>query len=775
MPNKKNQRPAKSKIKNPQRVWSEGSQSIFPRWVHWALFLILLPLAVQAYLNKSYLQGGLYLVLSLLSLGFSFYSFTLIPWLASWEKTPSPLYRDGDRVRLYAPLFLIFFSIVVFWEPLTHPAMTFAGVDMQFLFPYKVVWTDSIRNGDPAFWNPYYHLGIPFYAWPVVGACSPFNLLHFVFSHTFAVTLDYFFHLCIAVLGMYFLMGLWGASWQGRLISAMAFAMGGYSFIRLHQGQFLVFNPAAWLPWILFCAQKALNERKVLWVALGAMFAALSYVEGFPQTSQYVMMAVGVYLLGAWLFKNAGFKVVFWTGIGIAGGYLLLSAVALLPQMEYVQTTNRWHFNYNDLMVDHYHPIDLTMLWDPLRGSYMEGRNSGEGISGYSEVANYLGLIPLLLLGSSLSFLKRTPRIAWFSLIVVLFTLLAMGNDNPISKTLFDLLYNYFPLFNHHRCMGRLMIVPMFFAATLAGLALTEWEKHLTFLRGNKGQQLLLLLVAFTAVDLCNLDWKMIALTTPDEFTSADKLFPKGIAPMILADPDHPRIQPEYDLAADITNKIAEVRCWEDTMPEWSGRVIQIINENYDAQTCDVVGLKYLYHDRWFMKPPPRWKPLSDNTLLNTKVLPRAYVTGGWRYHTPDQGEVGQIIRANGIDSSRETFLEQEPVGLRDSHPEFLGGAQITLYKNNEVQIEGNTAKPGILFFSDTYFPGWKAWLNGQPVPILLANEGFRAVELPQAGPYKVHMVYDPLPLKIGAWVSLIAWLVWGWVVWRKRNTLLPA
>jgi hypothetical protein len=184
--------------------------------------------------------------------------------------------------------------------------------------------------------------------------------------------------------------------------------------------------------------------------------------------------------------------------------------------------------------------------------------------------------------------------------------------------------------------------------------------------------------------------------------------------------------------------------------------------------------LKYLYRPEFFVKPPPRWKPLSDNTLLNTKVLPRAYVTGGWRFHVHDQDEIAQVIRANGIDSSQETFLEEQPEGLTGSHPEFLGEAQIILYKNTEVQLEGNTAKPGILFFSDVYFPGWKAWLNGNPVPILKANEAFRALVLPQAGPYKVRMVYDPTPLKAGAAVSLVSWIAWGWMVWRKRNALLP-
>jgi hypothetical protein len=776
MPTQKKSRPrnqkGKGKGKGPKS--SKAPHTILPQWLHWALGLVFATLAVQSFHDKIYAQGGVLTALAVISLVTSFFSFSLVPWLASWEKTSAKVLRDSREVRVYAPLFLFLFSIVLFWQPLSNPGLTFAGVDNQFYYPYKVYWTESLKAGDPAFWNPFYHLGIPFYAWPGVGACSPFNILHFFLPHTLAVTVDFFCHLFLAALGMYFLMGLWGAIWQGRLISAMAFAMGGYSFIRLHQGQFLVFEPVAYLPWILYCAQKALNDRRILWVALGGGLAALSFLEGFPQLSQYTLMTVGIYLLGAWIFKNASFKTVAWTGLGIVAGYVLLSAFALLPQMEYVQTTNRWHFNYNDLMVDHYCPIDLSIFLDPMRGSYMDGHNSAEGISAYTEVGNYLGLVPLFLVFSCVWIWRKTPRLAWFSFAIVLLTLLAMGNDNPVSKTVFDFFYYHVPLFNHHRCLGRMMIIPCFFGAVLAGLALTEWVRRFPILKQDPWRWALVALVALTALDLWNFDKKMVSLAPPDEFTGADKLFPKGIASQILADPTYPRIQPEYDIAADITNKIAEVRCWEDTAPEWSGRFIQIINENYDAQTSDVIGLKYMYHEPWFKNPPPRWKPLTDNTILNTKALPRAYVTGGWRLRPPE-GEIGQIIRENGVDSSQETYLENKPDGIPDSHPEFLGGANITLYKNNEVQLEGTTAKPGLLFFSDTYFPGWKAWLNGTPVPIIQANEAFRAVVLPQAGPYKVRMVYDPTPLKIGAVVSLVAWLVWGWVVWRRRKTLLPA
>lgn len=149
MPNKKRPRPRtkQPKARGKQRVASKAIHTILPRWIHWSLFVVLLILGIQSFMAKEYYQGGIQLAVALVSLATSFYSFTLVPWIPSWERTTSSYFQDGKNVRFYAPFFLLFFSLVLFGKPLTHPGMTFAGVDMQFLFPWKVYWTDSIKEG----------------------------------------------------------------------------------------------------------------------------------------------------------------------------------------------------------------------------------------------------------------------------------------------------------------------------------------------------------------------------------------------------------------------------------------------------------------------------------------------------------------------------------------------------------------------------------------------------------------------------------------------------
>jgi hypothetical protein len=63
------------------------------------------------------------------------------------------------------------------------------------------------------------------------------------------------------------------------------------------------------------------------------------------------------------------------------------------------------------------------------------------------------------------------------------------------------------------------------------------------------------------------------------------------------------------------------------------------------------------------------------------------------------------------------------------------------------------TAAPGFLFVSDAYFPGWRAWVDGQAAEIYQANLAFRALYVP-AGVHEVVMRYVPASVRWGLVIS---------------------
>jgi len=86
----------------------------------------------------------------------------------------------------------------------------------------------------------------------------------------------------------------------------------------------------------------------------------------------------------------------------------------------------------------------------------------------------------------------------------------------------------------------------------------------------------------------------------------------------------------------------------------------------------------------------------------------------------------------------------------------------------NKIVIRVEADSPGWLVLSDVWYPGWRAWVDGEPVTVLRANYLFRAVEVP-AGPHEVVFAYRPVWFYAGLVVSLLAWMGLAWYVKREN------
>jgi uncharacterized membrane protein YfhO len=78
----------------------------------------------------------------------------------------------------------------------------------------------------------------------------------------------------------------------------------------------------------------------------------------------------------------------------------------------------------------------------------------------------------------------------------------------------------------------------------------------------------------------------------------------------------------------------------------------------------------------------------------------------------------------------------------------------------------------GPLVLTDTYFPGWKAFIDGKQAQIYRANYIHRMVVVPE-GIHSVEFIYDPASFKAGGIISVIAAVavigILGLVFFRKK------
>ena len=98
----------------------------------------------------------------------------------------------------------------------------------------------------------------------------------------------------------------------------------------------------------------------------------------------------------------------------------------------------------------------------------------------------------------------------------------------------------------------------------------------------------------------------------------------------------------------------------------------------------------------------------------------------------------------------------------------------ITSYAPNELHYDVSSAKGGVVVFSEVYYPGWTATVDGSPVEIGRVNYVLRAINV-KPGTHKVVLTFRPQSIKTTetiAYVALVLLLlsVVGVVVFQFRT-----
>ena len=185
----------------------------------------------------------------------------------------------------------------------------------------------------------------------------------------------------------------------------------------------------------------------------------------------------------------------------------------------------------------------------------------------------------------------------------------------------------------------------------------------------------------------------------------------------------------------------------------------------------DLYGVKYvisvtpieedprfeLIYSRLEGLPGRREDLLKDNTVKlyrNHNYLPRAWLVKDFRVLNP--GAILSAMVTKDFHPDREVLLEENP-NWTDGPPHSALPTKLGFISesNNRLRLLVQATESTLLVLSDTYFPGWKAFVDGQETKIYRANYAFRAIPL-GAGAHRVEFVYDPLSFKLGAGVTFL-------------------
>ncbi|HPQ41722.1 MAG TPA: YfhO family protein, partial [bacterium] len=190
----------------------------------------------------------------------------------------------------------------------------------------------------------------------------------------------------------------------------------------------------------------------------------------------------------------------------------------------------------------------------------------------------------------------------------------------------------------------------------------------------------------------------------------------------------------------------------------------------------DLASVKWIY-------TPPKYHPDMKNLLpaehlagmngyINGSCLSRLRVTGAFPVR-PETTETPYGVATahvwEWLTGDPDRFTDQtlvEPATRGDSGveaewmtgvPERAAGRVLSFTAlDHRVEAEVETVTPAVTVLSDAFYPGWKAAVNGQPVPVVRANGMFRAIPVP-AGRSRVVFQYEPVSYRLGLFLMLVA------------------
>ncbi len=678
-----------------------------------------------------------------------------------------------DRAAFLAAVLYVAYLTVLLWEPLSNPRLVWGTGDMTLVYPMRHYWVECLKAGDPAFWEPFASLGQPLPEMMNYSVFSPFSLLCFVLPLGWALTWVSFAHLFLAAFGTcLFIRALGGGSW-GSFLGGLAFAFSSFFMAHTYSGAVNFVWAASWFPLVLFLLKRFTGDFKASRLAAAGILMALQVLEGHPQMTYYSILMMVLFLFFLWVRKEIRFGQ-FLLGCGLPLIVAaLLSLCQWLPSWRFAMLSNRWDWTYKDIMTDYTNPGNLRYFLNPFfMGSPLDNSYVVTGHWGYHEMATYIGLIPLFLAVAGLALVRRKPLLGWFWALALLFTVLAMGDSTSLSHWVFRFFYDFFPAFSHNRAMARVMLLTLFCLSCAAGLTLeglrTIWNRLLeswAFKRKKLVRVLAAalpaLLVVASAVDLWHYGKGFVITKEGDFYLRGLPMFPGEAWDTIKKDKTSFRAQSGYladfEMDARVNQPLSEFTY--TILIKEAYDCLQALRTDWNTPLSDLVGLKYLYSPSYFNHPNGRWKPLSDGTIVNTQVLPRAFVVGGYALVTGPSEALG-AIQAGNVDIRGEVLLEKVPMGNASWKNGYLGEAAITHYGNCSAVMNCKMDQPGFLFLSDSYYPGWHAWVDGVEKPILRADGVFRAVALEQPGNHQIRMEYRPVLLYVCSWITLGFWLL---------------
>ncbi len=642
---------------------------------------------------------------------------------------------------------LLLITFIAYGRLLTFPSLHLASPEND-TWNLSIRWSvlHSLREGHIPLWNPLSAFGIPWLATWQTETFYPFTLLFNWLGLSFW-NYSGILHLLIFSLGIYFFLRNQGVKPFGAFLSASLALLNACAVN--HLGSNSSMDTMAWLPWVFLGAQETLENKPWGQWKLG-LAVTLQIFAGYPQIIFYTLFALAAYALFAYR--------------SITRLILPLAAVSLLTIGQWLPSLEYFFFQAVRLPAIANNP-DFVLPLNNLLTFITSNALAQKGLPDYVVSPTYFyfnfysGLIPIgLILTGLLRFKKWRPGTAFwfFSLIASLFWTFGF------FSYLLELLHLPHSVFLEP---AKAWVLVNFIELVLVGFL---WES--LFARADTwkwgllaGAILNLLIPIWTHPLEKNLIPPSPALDqtaqkVKDQLGSGRALVlidQKNSGDIYTPLPD-PNLSAHFKYFAPNTNLFAGIplaNFYGSTCPSWGAMNSELYFKYAFPYTngtlLDLLGVDLLYLNQSSMPPPfVNAGTLYGWTLWkNPHSLGRAFIYKG-DVSTANRKDVFSTFASGESNPQDKLYLERDMFtdAPRNTVPSVSDA-------DNHYDIPANAS--GYLVVTQNAMPGWKAWVDGKPTNLYLADWIFQCIPIPQ-GTQSADLRYEPTSFRLGLFVSLM-------------------
>ncbi len=423
--------------------------------------------------------------------------------------------------------------------------------------------------------------------------------------------------------------------------------------------------------------------------------------------------------------------------------------------------------------------------------------------------------------------IPHTNLIPFFALVTILVVALAFG-----KFFIYPLLYRYVPTFKLFQAPSRWLLLAVFALSLLAGFATHVWKvdrRTRSRARLALAGAISIMLAGFAARLIAPSGLPLVAQMTQGIAVIGVLLV--ATAAIFVMQPTDERYQPRWisavlifvavDLwwANALSNPTVPANFYDKHPSITTGRVFWLDEKN--AALPDIAFARFLPLNDYRIAVAKQqnyrqsnlpnlnlldrqpslnsFEPLRPDgferftkllnsspkpALLNAGAIGKVYDSSAPESPAPRVWIAPVVTSVNSMDDAERIMSSGEWDAYRTAVIEGAinvtgspnaGTAHITQESPLDLTIAVDTPADSALVVADTYYPDWKATLDGTPTTIYRANLAFRAVIVP-AGKHEVRMTYQPQSFTVGAAISLASLALYvvlvGVMLVRRRKDI---